>query len=61
MDVQEIRDDLTERFPQWGERIRMLRFEPSSAVAVAGNDGVAVYYNEEAMRRRKREDRIFCV
>ena len=59
MDLQEIRDELTERFPQWGERIRMLRFEPSPAVAVASNDGVAVYYNEEAMRRRKKEDRVY--
>ena len=46
MDLQEIRSDLTERFPQWGEKIRMLRFEPSSSVPVAGNDGVVVYYNE---------------
>lgn len=59
MDLQEIRDELTERFPQWGERIRMLRFELSPAVAVASNDGVAVYYNEEAMRRRKKEDRVY--
>ena len=59
MDLQEIRSDLTERFPQWGEKIRMLRFEPSSSVPVAGNDGVVVYYNEEAMRRRKREDRTY--
>ena len=59
MDLQEIRDDLTERFPQWAERIRMLRFEPSASVTTADNDGVAVYYNEEFMRCRKREDRTF--
>ena len=59
MDLQEIREDLTERFPQWGERIRALRFAPSAAVRVADNDGATVFYNEAALRCRQREDRTY--
>lgn len=59
MDLQEIRDDLTERFPQWSDRIRTLRIEPSATVTMTDNDGSTVFYNETALRCRKREERIY--
>ena len=59
MDLQEIREDLMDRFPQWSERIRTVRIEPSAAVAMTDNDGAVIYYNETALRRRKREERTF--
>lgn len=59
MDLQEIREDLTERFPQWSERIRTLRMEPSGAVTMADNDGTTIFFNESALRRRKREERTY--
>ena len=59
MDLQEIRDDLLQRFPQWTERIRLLRFENTADVSLADNDGSVIYYNDRAMRRCSREDRCF--
>ena len=59
MDLQEIREDLMEHFPQWTERIRTLRMEPSAAVSIADNDGTTIFYNESVLRRRKREERTY--
>ena len=59
MDLQEIREDLMDRFPQWTERIGMMRLVPSDRVEIADNDGTTVFYNESRLRRCKREDRCF--
>ena len=59
MDLQEVRGDLIARFPQWTERIRMLRFEASGAVSVADNNGSVIFYNDRAMRAFTRETRTF--
>ncbi len=58
MDIQEIRADLEERFPQWASRIRMLRFE-SAAVDSVDNNGSVIYYNDRMMNSISRESRCF--
>ena len=55
MDWQEVRDDLTERFPQWADRIRLLRFEESEDASPTDNDGRVIYYNRRQMARHLRE------
>ena len=59
MDLQELRSDLTERFPQWAERIWMLRFQDTAKVPLADNDGSIIYYNDRVMRAQSRENRCF--
>ena len=43
VDLQEIREDLMDRFPQWTERIGMMRLVPSDRVEIADNDGTTVF------------------
>jgi len=50
---------LEERFPQWAERIRMLRFQASPGVNPVDNNGSTIYYNDRAMSRYSREGRCF--
>lgn len=59
MDWQEVRDDLTERFPQWADRIRLLRFEESEDASPTDNDGRVIYYNRRQMARQLRDQRCF--
>ena len=59
MDIEEIRSDLEERFPQWSSRIRMLRFQESESARPADNDGVCILFNEKLMGRYSRESRCF--
>ena len=59
MDIQEISDALSERFPQWVGRIRRLDFQEASSVRSADNDGRTIYYNERFMRICTPEDRCF--
>ena len=59
MDLQELRGDLEERFPQWADRIRLLRFQPSDDAAPVDNDGAVIYYNDRRLRRCSRENRCF--
>lgn len=59
MDLQEIRDDLAERFPQWTDRIRLLRFQSAAGASPVDNDGAIVYYNDRMMSRYSRESRCF--
>lgn len=59
MDINQIRLDLEERFPQWSERIRLLHFQSSPRVLMADNDGRCIFYNEQHMLRCTREDQCF--
>ena len=59
MDIEEVRGDLEERFPQWAGRIRMLRFEESPKARPVDNDGRCIFYNERAMSAMTRESRRF--
>lgn len=59
MDLQEVRNDLESRFPQWADRIRMLRFQESGAVRQADNDGGVIFYNDRFLSACTRESRCF--
>lgn len=59
MDIDEMRAQLEERFPQWSDRIRHLRFQDSNSVSPVDNDGSVVYYNENMMSRMNRDSRLF--
>ena len=59
MDIEEIRGDLLERFPQWSNRIRMMRFMPSDKAHPVDNDGSSIFYNDPLLSRYSRESRLF--
>ena len=59
MDLQEVRDDLAERFPQWSARIAMLDLRPSLGAQPVDNDGRSIYYNDRLMAYYTREGRCF--
>ncbi|MBP3654997.1 MAG: hypothetical protein J6J04_06220 [Oscillospiraceae bacterium] len=59
MDLDEIRSDLEERFPQWTNRIRLLRFQSAAGANPVDNDGSIIYYNDHIMSRYSRERRCF--
>lgn len=59
MDFSEICGALSERWPQWSERIRMLEFRESPAARPVDNDGRAVLYSERMLRYYTPENRIF--
>jgi len=59
MDIEEIRGDLEERFPQWSNRIHLLHFEENSTVRPVDNDGRCIFYNEQAMKGMTRLSRCF--
>ena len=61
MDFREICDDLSERWPLWSERIRLLEFKESPNARPVDNDGRSVYYNERALRFYSPESRLFFV
>ena len=59
MDIEELRGDLLERFPQWSNRIRMMRFMPSDKAHPVDNDGSSIFYNDPLLNRYSRESRLF--
>ena len=59
MDIEELRGDLLERFPQWSNRIRMMRFMPSDKAHPVDNDGSSIFYNDPLLSRYSRESRLF--
>ncbi len=59
MDIEELRSELSERFPQWSSRIRMLRFLESPTAAPVYNDGQCIFYHEARMERYSKESRLF--
>ena len=59
MDIDLIRSQLEEHFPQWAGRIRLLRFFPTPRVLIADNDGRNIYYNEQHLLRYTAEDKLF--
>ena len=50
MDLETIRQDLADRYPQWARQIGNLRFEDATGVSPVDNDGRTIYYNSRLMR-----------
>jgi len=59
MDLDEVRSDLEERFPQWIDRIRLLRFQESPKAGPVDNNGTTIFYNDALMSRYNRDSRCF--
>lgn len=59
MDLDVIRGELEERFPQWTDRIRLLRFQDSQTVCPVDNDGATIFYNAQLMNRWTRDRQCF--
>ena len=59
MDLQELRRDLSSRFPQWGERIDRLDIQSALGVRPVDNDGRSLYYNERLMSYYTQETQLF--
>ena len=59
MDIEEIRADLEEHFPQWAGRIQMLQFKDAAKLSQVDNDGRTIFYNERFISRLSRESRCF--
>lgn len=60
-DLSEICERLTERWPQWAERIRLLEFHETPSVRPVGNDGRAIAYNGRLLRYYTPESRCFYI
>ena len=50
MDLETIRQNLADRYPQWARQIGNLRFEDATGVSPVDNDGRTIYYNSRLMR-----------
>lgn len=59
MDMEELRAQLEERFPQWSTRIGMMRFIPSPTASPAYNDGQSIYYNDKRLSQLTKEEQLF--
>lgn len=59
MNLDEIRIDLEDRFPMWGDRIRLLRFQAASGVRPVDNNGSVIFYDHELMNRFNRDKQTF--
>ena len=59
MNLDEIRIDLEDRFPMWGDRIRLLRFQAASGVRPVDNNGSVIFYDHELMNRMNRDKQNF--
>lgn len=61
MDFSDICRELSERYPQWGNRLEMLEFRESPGVHPVDNDGRAILYNDRLMKYYTKESRCFYV
>ena len=59
MNLDEIRNDLEDRFPMWTDRIRLLRFQAASGVRPVDNNGSVIFYDHELMNRFNRDKQTF--
>lgn len=61
MDIQEICDNLTDRYPQWSSQINMLAFTDTPDVRPVENDGQRIYYNGRLMKYYTEEIQSFYI
>lgn len=61
MDIQEICDSLTDRYPQWGRQMKMLAFTDTPEVRPVDNDGRSIYYNGRLMKYYTQEVQRFYI
>lgn len=61
MDIQEICNDLTDRYPQWANQIKMLSFTDTPEVRPVDHDGQSIYYNGRLMKYYTEEMQSFYI
>ena len=61
MDIRRICEDLSDRWPEWSERISLLQFLEADGVGAAANDGRSVIYNDRLMSYYTQEHQSFYV
>ena len=61
MDIRRICEELSERWPEWSERISLLEFCEADGVGAAANDGRSVIYNDRLMSYYTQEHQRFYV
>ena len=61
MDIQRICEELSDRWPEWSERISLLQFREADGLGAAANDGRSVIYNDRLMSYYTREHQSFYI
>ena len=61
MDIRRICEDLSDRWPEWSERISLLQFMEADGLGAAANDGRSVIYNDRLMSYYTQEHQSFYV
>lgn len=61
MDTNRICEELSDRFPEWSERIALLEFREGSGFGAAANDGRCIYYNDRLMSYYTQEHQCFYI
>lgn len=59
MDIDSIRVELSERYPQWREQISVLELREDADAAPVGNDGRVIRYNDRVLRYYTPERQLF--
>ena len=61
MDIRKICDELSDRWPEWSERIALLEFREVNGAGAAANDGRCVIYNDRLMNYYTQEHQRFYI
>ena len=61
MDIRRICEELSDRWPEWSERISLLEFQERDGVGAVANDGRSVLYNDRLMSYYTPEQQSFYV
>ncbi len=61
MDIQRICEELSDRWPEWSERISLQQFREADGLGAAANDGRSVIYNDRLMSYYTREHQSFYI
>ena len=61
MDIQKICEELSDRWPEWSDRISLLDFREADGLGPVANDGRSVIYNDRLMSYYTREHQSFYI
>lgn len=61
MDLRRICEDLSDRWPEWSERISLLEFREGAGFGAVANDGRCIYYNDRLMQYYTHEHQCFYI
>ena len=61
MDIRRICEELSNRWPEWSERISLLEFREGNGFGAVANDGRSVCYNDRLMNYYTQEHQSFYI